>query len=345
MDADLSAYTGLQSVTITGSASGTPGMLYFANGTDGYLKIRTGYYLQGTNVTNKGRLLANSNGTWGTTTPLQQSNKAVIDLQGTAQLVGAHLDVALYCSTPTTKYVEVYKTAYSCVDQTTGINTTTDVITFSTAPPTGGTAVRVRSSGTLPDGLSADYIYYVRSVSGTTCKLALSNADACLVHITSTGSGPLTMYDGHTSTSTAVVNVVQDVTGESAYWTTTSGHNYVALVDLGTETYDQQRQTISDITSSTLTLNANVDSVQWPLAKVWLLSRNVRIIGNTGSSSQTLIDFSTASLRSGIFNCQMGNLNGSGGKNTTSTPAFVGPFNKFKSADFNDLNLGPWTWA
>jgi len=62
MDDDLSAYTGLQTVTIQGGV--TPGILYFKNGTSGYLKIRTGYNLVGTLDTNRGRLLANSDGVW-----------------------------------------------------------------------------------------------------------------------------------------------------------------------------------------------------------------------------------------------------------------------------------------
>jgi len=45
------------------------------------------------------------------------------------------------------------------------------------------------------------------------------------------------------------------------------------------------------------------------------------------------------------FQQVIGNLNGSGGKNTTTTPAFVGPYKRYKKADFNDLSLGPWTWA
>ena len=44
MNSDLSSYTGLRTVTIRGDAT-TPGMLYWADGTDGYLKIRTGYIL------------------------------------------------------------------------------------------------------------------------------------------------------------------------------------------------------------------------------------------------------------------------------------------------------------
>ena len=63
MDDDTSAFTGLFTVTITGGA--TPGMLYFKDGTDGHLKIRTGYHLVGTTDTNRGRLLVNSDGVWG----------------------------------------------------------------------------------------------------------------------------------------------------------------------------------------------------------------------------------------------------------------------------------------
>ncbi len=47
------------------------------------------------------------------------------------------------------------------------------------------------------------------------------------------------------------------------------------------------------------------------------------------------------------FQQTTGNLNGSGGKNTSlTTPVFISPsFNRYKSANFNDLSLGPWSWA
>ena len=47
------------------------------------------------------------------------------------------------------------------------------------------------------------------------------------------------------------------------------------------------------------------------------------------------------------FQQVVGNLNGSGGKNTSPlTPQFVDPpYNRYDSANFNTLNLGPWTWA
>lgn len=41
----------------------------------------------------------------------------------------------------------------------------------------------------------------------------------------------------------------------------------------------------------------------------------------------------------------IGNLNGNGGKNTSGVPAFVGPYNRYPAKDFNDLDLGPWTWG
>ena len=85
MDADLSAWTGLLTVTVQGHAT-TPGMLYFKAGTSGYLKIRTGYNLVGTSGAAKGRLLANSDGVWGHTGVLPYADKAVIDLGATSSI-------------------------------------------------------------------------------------------------------------------------------------------------------------------------------------------------------------------------------------------------------------------
>lgn len=311
MDADLSAYTGLQTVTITSVASGTPGKLYWKNGTSGYLKIRTGYNLVGSNNTVKGRVLANSDGVWGNTGALANADKAVILLEGTSKIDATHLDIALYGTNPTNSYVETYKTAYTCTTQSTDVNPATDVITFTSAPPSAGTAVIVRSSGTLPGGLSADAIYYTRTISGNTCKLALQNADAQIVDITSTGSGTLTMYDGHTNTSTATLNIIQDVTSD-APWTTTAGHNRAVLVNIGPQNYDQQRVTLSSIASGAITLSANVDSIQYPGARIYLSARNASIRSSGISSTQPIVDFSSAGSRSGVFQCEITNTAGSG---------------------------------
>jgi len=311
MDADLSAWTGLQTVTIQGDDS-TPGMLYFKAGTSGHLKIRTGYNLVGDSGANKGRLLANSDGVWGNTGALAYANKAVIDLQGTAKIDAQYLDIALYGTEPTNKYVEVYGTAYTCTDQTTDVNASTDVITFTSAPPTAGTAVMVRSSGTLPGGLSGDAVYYTRTVSGNTCKLALQNNDTTIVDITSTGSGTLTMYSGHTNTSTATVNVIQDVTSDTP-WVTTDGIDRVVLVDENApDNYDLQRVQLTTINAGSLVLSANVDSGQYPLARVYLVSRNVSIRSAGTTSSQPIVDYVNALTSSGVFQCEIINTRGTG---------------------------------
>ena len=46
------------------------------------------------------------------------------------------------------------------------------------------------------------------------------------------------------------------------------------------------------------------------------------------------------------FQQVVGNLNGSGGKNTNPlTPSFVSPpYNRYDEVNFNSLSLGPWTW-
>ena len=98
MNADLSGWTGLTTLTIASHAT-TPGMLYFKNGTDGHLKFRTGtnYGILGNNdgVT-LGRLLANHDGNWpagDTDDPLTFANKAVIQLEGTSRIMGRYLEI------------------------------------------------------------------------------------------------------------------------------------------------------------------------------------------------------------------------------------------------------------
>ena len=82
MDEDQSGFAdGIQTLTISGHAT-TPAKLVFKDGTSGYLKMKTGYNIVGTNLTERGRILANSDGVWGNTGVLAFANKAVIDLQG-----------------------------------------------------------------------------------------------------------------------------------------------------------------------------------------------------------------------------------------------------------------------
>ena len=301
MDVDQSAWTGLFNVTITSHAT-TPGMLYWAAGTSGYLKVRTGYKILGTNAAAYGRLLANSDGVWGNTGALPYADKAVIDLQGTAYVDCQYLDVALRCTEPTNKYVETYGTAYTL----SSVNTSTNVLTFGSAPPAAGTVVAIRSTGALPGGLDSEELYYTRSVSGNDCKLAYYNNDAAVVDITSSGSGTITMYSGHTNTGTAVVNVLQDVTGD-AQWVTTSGHNRCVLSN--TKTFDVQFLTLSSVAAGAITLSANVDGAIAPLSYILLTARNVSVRSSTTTSTY-IFDWQSATTRGGVFNCEITSLNG-----------------------------------
>jgi len=310
MDADLSAWTGLVTVTITGGA--TPGMLYFKDGTNGYLKIRTGGDIVGTTDTNRGRLLANSDGSWSTTTGLAYANKAVIDLQGDAQIQATNLDIKLYCTEPTNKFVHVYGTKYTFSAET-DVNTSTGVITLNTTAPAEGTdVVLVPAAGaTLPTGLYADLVYYVRDNSGSTCKLATTNSDDTIVNITAVGSGTINVLTGPSSGGTAL-NVLEDVTGDS--WSSTDGHDRVVLVDAGAPAdYDQQRVTIASIDSaSQITISAAIDSAQYAGCKLFLSSRNVSVRSAGTTSAQAIILHNSGDTHGGVYQCEIVNTGGSG---------------------------------
>lgn len=315
MDADQSAWTtGINGLTITSHAT-TPGMLYFKNGTDGYLAIKSGTTISGTNAATRGRILANSDGVWANSTALQFSNKAVISLLGTttpAKIDATYLDIKLYCTQPTNPYVETYANAYTCADQTTGVNTTTGVITFGSAVPADGTIIRLKSSGTLPTGFYDDVAYVVRAGSGSTCKIAYHANDVGIIVPTATGSGTLTMYTGHTNTSTDTMNVVQDVRADTP-WVTTDGHDWVALVDYtAVATVDMQRLQLTTINAGTIQFSANIDSAQYPLAKVYLIARNVSIRCSGTHASQAMIDYGTATHTGHVYQCEFRMTAGTG---------------------------------
>lgn len=395
MDADTSGFAnGIAGLTITSHAT-TPGMLRFKYDADGtyHLKIKTGTTIAGTNAAAKGRLLANSDGVWGNTGALAFGRKAIIDLQGTANISALYLDIALYCTQPTNTYAEVYGTAYvvtceadddkvtfvspsttppqagtpitlsgtlpaeltegttyyvrdvsgsTCkleatigggainltddgsgtiylhygkwgpVAQSTAVNTTTGVITWDGVPPAAGTAVVVRSSDTLPTGYSVNDCYYVRTVSGNTCKLALQNGDTQIVIPSTVGTGNISMYRGGAATTTAVVNVAThtDVGGDAG-WVTTDGHNFAVLVDTFDQAgYDQQRLQVNTIAARYLVLSANMDSAQYPGAQVWLMSRNVAIRSAT-TTTTSIVDYGVGT-HGGVFKCSIRSTAGTG---------------------------------
>jgi len=205
---------------------------------------------------------------------------------------------------------------YGCwgpVTQATAVNTTTGVVTWNGVPPAAGTAVVLKSSGTLPTGWSTDDVYYTRSISGNTCTLALQNSDATVIIPTDTGTGNISMYCGTPASTyaTAAVAVLTDLTSDAG-WVTTAGENAVALVNASNPgNYDQQRLTVSTINAKWLVLSANVDSVQFPGARVYLTSRNVRIQCNTTTAAQTIVTYGAAT-HTGVFQCEIRSTAGTG---------------------------------
>jgi hypothetical protein len=86
--------------------------------------------------------------------------------------------------------------AAKTVTQSSGINTTTDVLTSTAHGFYTGLKVQVASSSSLPGGLAATTDYWVIRVDADTFKLAANLPDALAdtaVDITSTGSGNLTV--------------------------------------------------------------------------------------------------------------------------------------------------------
>ena len=306
MDTDLSGYTGLLTVTIRGGS--TPSMLYAMDGTSGILKIRTGYNLVGTTDTNRGRLLANSDGVWGNTGSLAFADKFIISLQGTSKLDATDMDIALYDTEPTTKIVRTYGTKYTLTDAEISIGD--DTLDLSTTPPSEGTVVMITTTGTLPGGLMENHQYYVRSVSGDTCKLATQNSDTQIVNLTSTGSGTFTVFTGYAAGS-ATVNVLEDVTSDTP-WVTTAGHNACVLANMGPQNYDQQRLTLTTINAGTIVLSAVTDSAQLPGSSIILSSRNIQILSSGTSTSQPIVDFTTATFTGCVFRCEIRNISGTG---------------------------------
>jgi|GEM_PF-4739279 len=313
LDCNMSDFTnGIAGLTIRGGA--TPGMLRPKYDSDGtyHLKIKTGTNIVGTTDTNKGRLLANSDGVWGNSGSLPFGRKFIIDLQGTAKIDAEHLDIALYDTEPENKYVRTCGTKYSFVDE--DVDTTNNTINIDQGGSetiSNGTPVMVTSSGDVPGGLAENILYYVRQASGSTIKLATVNDDTAIVDITSVGNGTRYVYRGQAS-GTNTVGVLDDVTSDSL-WTTVEGHNHVVLVDAkAPQSYDQQRVQLTTINANNIVLSANVDSDQFPGGWIVLVSRNVSIRSAGTSSDQAIVDYNNAQSASGVFQCEIRNTAGSG---------------------------------
>lgn len=302
MNQDTSGWSnGVNGLTIEGGAV-TPGMLVFKYDADGtyWLKMKTGSLISGTSQTVLGRILANSDGVWANNGDLAFGRKAVIELVGTAYIQALYLDIKLLGVEPTNRYVRTYGAKYTVSD----VNTSTDVITVSAAHGwSTGTEVIITSTGSVPGGLYEHTKYYLRNATTYTFQLSGYNDDNAIVDLTSVGSGTISVCSGYSSGS-ATVNVLEDVTSDTP-WTTTDGDDYVELCNTLSQLRQHQRFQLSSISAGTITLDTTVSADKKPGARLYLVSRNVRIISNTTSTSQAFINFGSGGGDGAVLKCEM----------------------------------------
>jgi hypothetical protein len=312
----------------------------------GYLKIRTTYQLVGTTSTNRGRLLANSDGVWGNTGSLSFANKAVIALEGTAQILTLNLDMALYCYQPTLKYLRTYKTKY----RVTG-SASTDTLNLNSHGLANATAVcfTVAAGGSLPAPLEEDTLYWVVNTATNTFQVAYTSGGTA-IDLTTDGTGDIDAYDGHTNLSAATINVLEDVSAATG-WTATDEHDRVLLANYGPQDLDIQRTYLTTINSGSIVLAENINSVQAPGARIYLSSRNVSI--RTTTTATTYIIDAGAGTHTNIFQCEIANTvatsttygygPGSSTGSTFSSSVFSGTvfgLNRGLSANFSYILTG-----
>lgn len=301
MDVNQSAWTGLAGTNIIRGGV-NPGMLYFANGTDGYLKLRTGSVLAGTLSTNRGRLLANSDGVWGTTTALQNSNTAMIWLVGLSYINATNLDIALYCTQPTIYYVNIYSTKYD-FNAETAIDTVNNTIDLGVSPPAADTPIifLASSGATLPTPIVSERLYYVRGVSGNTFKISATTSDDYIIDLTAIGNGTCSVLLKPTD-STSTHNVYQDISADGP-WSTTAPFNTVSVIDCNNQTLKTYRTSLSTKSSNSIVLAANPGSAYMAGTRVYLTSRNVAIRTTTTSSTHQVIQYTAGDTHGSVFQC------------------------------------------
>jgi hypothetical protein len=251
-------------------------------------------------------------GTFGVDTCLAIANKAVIELGAASQIMATYLDIELVCTNPTNLRVRTYKTKYDFTANGTNVSTADNWIDLGTTPPAADLAVMITTvAGTLPAPLAENTVYYVRAVSGNTCKLAsYSGSDTLIIDLTSTGSGTCSIITGHTDTAVLTINVLEDVRADPG-WSTTAGHNRVALVSNLPANYDQQRGTLKTINETSIEFNSTtgftaIDSTQGPGAWIAISSRNVSI-RSACTTAINIVSYSVATTAAGVFQCEIAN--------------------------------------
>jgi hypothetical protein len=210
-----------------------------------------------------------------------------------------------------------------------GVNT----LTKTTHGLANGTAVMLKWTGTAPviNGVAAvaNTMYYVVGTASGSIQLAAYSGGTALtitgspttldVYTGSTGAAP--GIGGTNPYTTTMVNVLDDITGESTTWVPTASSTFavtlglsaVVLANEGPQNYDTQRLGLVAATAATMTLSAAVDSIQYPNARIWLMSRNVGI-QSTCVTAVNIVD-GTSNTSGGRF----GEIRATAGQLTNAT--------------------------
>jgi hypothetical protein len=111
---------------------------------------------------------------------------------------------------------------------------------------------------------------------------------------------------------------------QSAFWGAAAGKVFMAGISANQEILDDWR-----VWKTTYTLKFKMDTYGW---KLRLLDQGTYYFDANGQKTP----FGDKAMQQVI-----GNLDGSGDKNETSTPVFI-EYNRYAEAEFGNLQLGPW---
>jgi len=287
----------------------------------GNLKIKTGTTLLGTNVTNRGRVCANSDGVYATTTALEFASKAIIDLAGTAKIDARLLDFNLRCAAPSLTSVRTYGTKKTVTGSAANDTLTNNSHGWANATPLH----LMVTAGTLPAPLQPNTTYYVVGTATNTFQLA-AYSGGLVIDLTTDGTGTIEAYAGYAATSnTPTLNVLDDISGASSCWVNATGHNRVAISDdyAPSDADCQINATITTVSSTQIVLQmegAEVIAAKLPGARIWLSSRNISIRAATTTTAQPIVDYVTtdAGHTGSNYGCEIVNTSSTSANKYTS---------------------------
>lgn len=290
-DVDQSTFgSGLANLEIRGSVGGNqpPGMLIFASGTHGYLKLAPGAPIYGATsvVGNYGRLLANETGQWEDNNPLPIEYSGIIFGHHNAYINLNYLAIKLRSARPRYSAAHLHSGIWPVVitNDQIGTHPPGAISGVGVNLPANGTEVCFYSSDIYPSGCYDIYRYSIRGSDGNICKLGYQNNDTTTFPL-SGGSGTFYLYHIPTNYASGIntIGTVEDLTTDPC-WRVGDLALLVNSVFIGGAP-DNQKTSISGITNNTITIKNAIDSVNQNGSRLWLGTRNVQIISNTHSVS------------------------------------------------------------